>query len=203
MKLPVALILALLALIGCADGVLAADAVSVCYNYGCLAQGDVVFSESELRRVRDLLGDAQSPTHERALLGVAIGWMLGWAGQRLPISADRAGNLADEGVNGRMDCIDHSTTTTRLLRLLESRGWLRFHRVLDPVKRTRGLIFDHFSAQIEEIDPAEATHGSCEEADEDALARRYVVDSWYVDNGQPAPVLALRRWQSGDGPDDD
>ncbi|WP_242463357.1 hypothetical protein [Rhodocyclus tenuis] len=198
MRLPAATVLALLALIGCADCALAADAVSVCYNYDCLMQGDVVFSDGELRRVRDLLGDAQSPVHERALLGVAVGWMLGWAGQRLPINADRAGNLADEGVDGRMDCIDHSTTTTRLLRLLEARGWLRFHRVLEPVQRTRGLIFDHFSAQIEE----KAADNSAP-ADEEVLARRYVVDSWYVDNGQPAPVLALQRWQSGDGPDDD
>jgi len=194
------LILALLLLAGIGGQARAGEAVPVCYNYGCLVETEVRFSDGELKRVRELLGDAQSPVHERALLGVAVGWMLGWAGQRLPIGADRAGNLADDGVDGRMDCIDHSTTTTRLLRLFESRGWLRFHRVLDPVRRTRALLFDHFSAQIEE----KAATGNQPLLDkEEALARRYVVDSWYVDNGQPAPVLALQRWQSGDGPDDD
>lgn len=199
LPLPLAMFLAPLMLAGIGERALAGEAVPVCYNYGCLVQGEVVFSDGELKRVRELLGDAQSPVHERALLGVAVGWMLGWAGQRLPIAADRAGNLADDGVDGRMDCIDHSTTTTRLLRLVEGRGWLRFHRVLDPVRRTRALFFDHFSAQIEE-----KAGGNGAPEDEDArLARRYVVDSWYVDNGQPAPVLALQRWQSGDGPDDD
>lgn len=167
------------------------EAVSVCYNYGCLSEDDVLYSDAQLRRVRDLLGDGRSAVHERALLGVAVGWMLGWAGQQTPISADRGGNYADDGVYGRMDCIDHSTTTTRLLRLIERHGWLRFHRVLAPALRTHFLIFDHYSAQIEEIEnsvPADEKPG------------RYVVDSWFVDNGQPAAVIPLENWLAGEGP---
>lgn len=203
---------ALLAFAGMApaEGAIAADAasdaVSVCYNYGCLTQSDVFYRDAELARVGELLGDAKSPVHERALLGVAVGWLLGIAGQRSPIAADRGGNLADDGVYGRMDCIDHATTTTRLLRLLEARSFLHFHRVLDPAKRTRAILFEHFAAQIEEIAsrPAAVLTATDAISDGDAtLARRYVVDSWYVDNGQPAPVLALQRWQDGEGPDDE
>ena len=169
----------------------ASEKIRVCYNYGCLAEDDVVFSDVQLGRVRDLLLDARSDAHERALLGVAVGWMLGWAGQQTPIRADRGGNYADDGVDGRMDCIDHSTTTTRLLRLFERQGWLRFHRVLEPVLRTNFLVFDHYSAQIE---------------DSQVLAgeqQRYVVDSWYFDNGQPAAVMPLQEWLAGEGPDVD
>lgn len=175
-------------LFACVDA-LAGEPISVCYNYGCLAEAEVLYSDAQLRRVGDLLGDAHNAVHERALLGVAVGWMLGWAGEQSPIAADRGGNYADEGVHGRMDCIDHSTTTTRLLRLFERHGWLRFHRVLAPVRRTQVLVFEHFSAQIED----KAKHR------DDAVFGRYVVDSWFVDNGQPAVVMSLERWLAGEG----
>lgn len=170
-----------------------AETVRICYNYGCLAEAEADFDEPQLARVRALLGTAQSAEDERERLSVAIGWLLGWAGRQTPIAADRGGNYADDGVVGRMDCIDHSTTTTRLLRLLEARGWLRFHRVLDPVLRVRFLFDAHYSAQIEELP---------EVAGDDATAgdaARHVVDSWFRDNGQPAVVLPLPRWLAGEG----
>lgn len=175
-------------LFACVD-VLAGEPISVCYNYGCLAEAEVFYSDAQLRRVGDLLGDAHNALYERALLGVALGWMLGWAGEQSPIAADRGGNYADEGVHGRMDCIDHSTTTTRLLRLFERHGWLRFHRVLTPVRRTQALVFEHFSAQIEEQT----------KSGDDLEFKRYVVDSWFVDNGQPVVVMSLERWLAGEG----
>ena len=111
----------------------------------------MTYSEEQLAQVRALLGTAQTAADERQKLSLATGRLLGWAGQQTPISADRGGNWADDGVYGRMDCIDHSTTTTRLLRLLETRGWLRFHRVLEPEYRVRYLFQVHYSAQIEEV----------------------------------------------------
>ena len=170
-----------------------AETVRICYNYGCLAEAEAEFDEPQLTRVRALLGTAESAEDERERVAVAIGWLLGWAGRQTPIAADRGGNYADDGVRGRMDCIDHSTTTTRLLRLLEARGWLRFHRVLDPVLRVRFLFDAHYSAQIEELPEVAG-----DEATADAAAR-HVVDSWFRDNGQPAVVLPLPRWLAGEG----
>jgi hypothetical protein len=176
-------------LLAFAVGASAGEAVSVCYNYGCQSEDEVFYSDAQLFRVRDLLLDASSDAHERALLGVAVGWMLSWAGQQSPVSADRGGNFADDGAHGRMDCIDHSMTTTRLLRLFERRGWLRFHRVLEPALRTRFLVFDHYSAQIEDMN-----------ADSDEPLR-YAVDSWFFDNGQPAVIIPLEDWLAGEGPE--
>ena len=183
-----------------AAGVSANEALSVCYNYGCQSEDEVLFSDVQLRRVGELLMDGRGVTHERALLGVAIGWMLGWAGEQTPIASDRGGNFADDGVYGRMDCIDHSTTTTRLLHLIERRGWLRYHRVLDPALRSSFLIFEHFAAQIEVIEPAESF---AEKAPTGDVPERYVVDSWFFDNGQPAVVMPLDSWLAGEGPDVD
>lgn len=95
--------------------------LKVCFNYGCLAEAEVSFSPAQLDEITALLraGDAAG---ERARLGEAIGRLYAWAGAQSPIAADKGGNLADDAVYGRMDCIDHSLTTTRFLRLLEGAG---------------------------------------------------------------------------------
>jgi hypothetical protein len=55
--------------------------------------------------------------------------------------------------------------------------------------RNWALIFPaHWSAVIEE----KKTSGEAE---------RFVVDSWFVDNGQPAVILPLAEWKQGAGPD--
>jgi hypothetical protein len=166
--------------------------VVVCYNYGCLAQAEVVYDDQQLRELAEILAPAQDAADERAAIGVAIGRLLGWAGKQSPIFADRGGNYDDDGVDGGMDCIDHSTTTTRLLKMMAAQGLLRFHRVLEPVLRSRFLIFEHYSALIEAIDEGDAALPASE--------RRYVVDSWFFDNGQPAVVMPLAQWQAGDYP---
>lgn len=169
-----------------------AERVSVCYNYGCSAEAEADFTESQMTAIRNLVGTARNAAEEREKLSLAIGWLLGWAGQQTPISADRGGNFADDGVYGRMDCIDHSTTSTRLLRVLENRRWLSFHRVIEPVQRVRYLFEFHYSAQIEELESPAREAGVAEPA-------RYVVDSWFRDNGQPAVVMALQDWLDGEG----
>lgn len=186
--------LSFFSLLLCSAAALAQARVDVCYNYGCLNTATVTYSRQQLRQVRDLLDDAVNAVHERELIGVVVGRLLGWAGKQSPIHADRGGNYADEGVYGRMDCIDHATTTTRLLQMLEQRGWLRWHRVLAPEVRTRLVIFDHWSAVIEEAPKAPFR-------DEHPLSRaRYAVDSWFYDNGQPAVVMPLDEWMDWEGP---
>ena len=168
----------------------AVERVSVCFNYGCLVQAEVEFSDEQLDEIGRSLVVARTAEEEREIIGLAVGRLLGWAGQQSPIAVDRGGNYADDADYGRMDCIDHSTTTTRLLGLIERRGWLRFHRVLEPVLRSRFLFFQHWSALIEE------TSGAVAEADD----ARYVVDSWFFDNGQPAAVMPLAAWLDGESP---
>lgn len=167
-----------------------ANSVRVCYNYGCLVEQEVHYSDSQLAQLRDWLGVARNADEERERLSLAIGQLLAWAGQQSPISADRGGNFADDGVYGRMDCIDHSTTTTRLLQLLANHGWLLFHRVAEPAWRVRYLFELHYSAQIEEIASSQAEGGD---------PARFVVDSWFRDNGRPAVVLPLANWLDGEG----
>ena len=166
------------------------EKVKVCFNYGCLAQAEVVFSNAQLSDLAQLMRSARTAEEERQAIGEAIGRLLGWAGQQSPIAADRGGNYLDDAIYGRMDCIDHATTTTRLLSMMERHGMLRFHRLDEPVLRRRFLLFEHYSALIKEVsgDGAEVAAG------------RYVVDSWFFDNGQPAAVMPLASWQKGESP---
>ncbi len=166
------------------------EKVKVCFNYGCLAQAEVVFSNAQLSDLARLMRAARTAEEERQAIGEAIGRLLGWAGQQSPIAADRGGNYLDDAIYGRMDCIDHATTTTRLLSMMERHGMLRFHRLDEPVLRRRFLLFEHYSALIKEVS------GDSSEVD----AGRYVVDSWFFDNGQPAAVMPLASWQKGESP---
>jgi hypothetical protein len=170
----------------------AGERLSVCFNYGCLSQADAEFSEAQLADVGRLLASAETAAQERQALAVAVGRLLGWAGEQTPVGADRGGNFFDAGIYGKMDCIDHAKTTTRLLEMIERRGLMHYHRVLAPVLRRRFLIFEHNAAQIEQT-------GGGDPAD-DGSGARYVVDSWFFDNGQPAVVMPLALWQSGESP---
>jgi hypothetical protein len=173
-----------------AGAALAQERALLCYNYGCNAQVEVGYGPLQLEPVRTALLTAGDPQAEREILAAEVGRLYRWAGTRTPIQADRAGDLADEGADGRMDCIDHAASTTELLRMLERRGWLRFHRVVEPVRRT-WLIFQHFSAAVEEQGDGAAGGPP---------APRYVIDSWFVDHGEPAVVLPLVEWLDGGGP---
>jgi hypothetical protein len=164
------------------------ETVAVCSGYGCLTEASIRYTEGQLGSIRRMLFATVDAENERKTLANAVGLLYGWAGDQSDVHNDRGGNYADDNVPGKMDCIDHSTSTTRLLRLLENRGYLRWHRVLEPESRNfAGLIPVHWSAVIEELEAGEAA--------------RFVVDSWFVDNGFPAVILPLDEWKKGAGPD--
>jgi hypothetical protein len=171
------------------------EAIVICFNYGCQSEALVIFSEVRLEQARRLLAVTSSPEEERVALSRVVGRLYAWAGEQTPIRADKGGNYNDGEVQGRMDCIDHATTTTRFLEMIELRGWLRFHRVLPPKWRHLFIVSQHTSAVIEELgpmrDPAHTT------------PEQYVVDSWFRDNGRPAVILPLEEWLDGGGAEDE
>ena len=233
------LVLALFCL-STASGVRAAAGVeiAVCHGYGCVIEATIHYDDAQLAAIGQTLRAAVDAAEERKMLADVLGQLYAWAGAQSDIHNDRGGNYADAGMPGRMDCIDHATSTTRLLHLLAARGDLRWHRVLEPqVRHALWLFPAHYSAVIEEIDreavggareaarpepPGEAAgraaalagreeEGSTEGSDDggedtaaqapDEDAGRFAVDSWFVDNGQPAVILPLGEWKKGAGPD--
>jgi hypothetical protein len=162
-----------------------ADEVTICYNYNCHARARVSYSEAQLAPLQQQFAAAGDAAAERKAISTAIGRLYAIAGEQTPIWRDRGGNYADNGENGQMDCIDHSTNTDIFLGLLELHGWLRFHEVLAPIRRVRYLVSEHWAASVR-----------------DRKTRQlYAVDSWYFDNGRPALVLTVEDWRSGNTPD--
>ncbi|MCB1887397.1 MAG: hypothetical protein KDH20_07310 [Rhodocyclaceae bacterium] len=179
----------LVSLVALAPGLAQPASVSICYNYGCLSEERVEFDADLLAGVAASLAGAPDAAAERTRLAAVVGRLYRFAGRHLPIHADRAGDYLDEGVYGKMDCIDHAASTTRLLELLDGEGMLRFHRVMPQQRRTRFLIFQHFSAAVEEL-----------AADGEGGGAQYVIDSWFVEHGEAAVVLPLEAWLDGEGP---
>ncbi|MBU6235894.1 MAG: hypothetical protein KGQ41_08615, partial [Alphaproteobacteria bacterium] len=96
-------------------------------------------------------------------------------------------DVRDTYIQGGMfqqDCVDESTNTTTYLRLLEMKGWLKFHTVSAPNSRlflTSGNLGPHSTAVIEDK----------------KTKAKFAVDSWYHDNGEPAEIVDLQEWKSG------
>lgn len=160
--------------------------VDVCFNYGCMTEQTVTFAPEQFDVLLKEMARATDAGSERERLEWVIARMYRWAGEQSPISVDRAGDFLDDAAHGRMDCIDHAITTTRMLELLQEAGALRHHRVLEAARRRSWLIMQHFSAVIEEMEDG----------------RQYAVDTWFRDHADPAVVMDMEQWRNGSYPDD-
>jgi hypothetical protein len=109
-------------------------------------------------------------------------------GRHTGTSQDLGRNVAGFGRPGQLDCIDESTNTTTYLRLLQQEGLLRFHRVARRATRFGLFVgMPHSTAVIEEIESG----------------NRYVVDSWFRDNGHLPHIVRLEDWRAGRDPLDE
>ena len=156
--------------------------VVVCYNWGCLKQVSVVYPDAWLKKTLAPLRQTKTPAEERAAAAEVVRKLYVKAAEQTPISADEPGNEEDETVNGRMDCIDHSTTTANMLSLLQKKRALRWHEVGPYAHRTL-LVASHYSATL--VETGDAT-------DDDSHV--YTIDPWDVEHGSLPPVAPVREW---------
>ena len=168
------------------SSVFADEIVKICYGYGCLAQKEIIILEAELKPLVFKIQSAENAESERQKIANVIGQLYQIAGRQTPIFQDKAGNFNDPP-SGKMDCIDHSTTTDRFLKILEKRGAFKWHKIAPIQKRFFAFLFlSHYSAAI---------------AEKNAENQIFVVDSWFVDHGESAIILPLAEWKNGGGPD--
>lgn len=173
---------AVLAAVLAACGLARAEELKICFNYGCKDVATVRFEPADLNDVKRLFADVASPQAEREAVARAMGALYFHAALKTPTWRDRGGNVDDDGANGRMDCIDHSTNTSAYLALLDRNGWLRFHSVADRVQRGK-LLAEHWGAQLSEKG-----------------GPNWVVDTWFLDPGSPATIFPLEEWLDGARP---
>lgn len=156
--------------------------IVVCYNWRCKDRAAVSYPDAWLRQTLKPLKQVTTPETERVAVAEVVRQFYLRAAEQTPIGADQAGNNEDDSVNGRMDCIDHSTTTQHILSYLEAHKRLRWHTVGPYAERT-WLVSSHYSATLVERDSEQP------EAD-----RIYTVDPWNVDPGSLPEVASVREW---------
>jgi hypothetical protein len=156
--------------------------VVVCYNWGCLKQVGVVYPDAWLKKTLAPLRQAKTPAEERTAAAEVVRKLYVRAAEQTPIAVDEPGNDEDETVDGRMDCIDHSTTTANMLSLLHKKRALRWHQVGPYAHRTR-FLDSHYSATLVETDV---------EAEDDSQI--FTVDPWLEQHGELPSVLPVREW---------
>ncbi len=154
----------------------------ICFNVECLNELVTGLEQNQEEVIRDLFaGEIESAAQERVIISKAIGIFEYYVSRQSSINTwtDKAGNVGGEDKYFLHDCIDKSNNVTSFLLILQEEGLLQFHKV-KPVSMRAPFFFDqHFAATIAEV----------------AHKKKYIVDSWFLDNGYPATVLPLEEWE--------
>jgi len=160
------------------------DSISYCHGYGCKLRTTIHFSGADMQRLKSIVAaGGSSAKAERMALGKADQWYERISGAQSGTSHDEAKGAFSDAYNAaQLDCIDESTNTTTLLKLIEKRGWLKYHKVGRP--SARGLLFDlrypHNTAVVIETDSREA----------------WVIDSWIPANAEFPDIMPLAVWKT-------
>lgn len=159
----------------------------VCHGHGCRLQSPTGLDEIEWALVAAYFAGVTTPAEERAAIGPAIGAIERAVGPKTGTGTDRAETFLAmfelRMGDGQMDCVDEMTNTATYLSILRQGGLLRFH---EPARQyTNGFFENGFWTH---------TAASMRETSTGTL---YVVDSWWLDNGEPAFVIPAATWQAG------
>lgn len=181
---------------GAADSAQEADLIrypvpthfNICFNHGCQSLANVSLRHEQWQEIRKLFSpEPASPREERERIALAVGKLESLAGKLTGIDNDRGGSLAGLWTSNQMDCVDESTNTHTYLVMLKNDGLLKYHVLADNARRFRPRLYQHYTAVIEET----------------ATQKKYAVDSWFLDNGQPPVILPLSVWKQGWTPGDE
>ncbi|WP_286240680.1 hypothetical protein [Neptuniibacter halophilus] len=163
------------------------ETLRLCRNFGCSDRGTVRFSAEDMAQIRALFTpQSRSPEEERQRIANAIGLMETISGPQLNTVADLAKNdFALSNRSNQLDCIAESLNTSRYLLTLEQQGLLQFHRTGGNAHRgPLRLSAPHNSATIRQLSNQQG----------------FAVDSWFRGNGEPAWVVPIEIWLSGNDP---
>lgn len=157
---------------------------SICYSHSCSLSADTQLSTEEWNAVRQTFDPGSSDAErERQSIAEAISLIETIVGKRTGTDADMAGSFAGMFRDNQMDCIDETVNTSTYLIMMKNDSLIRFHDLLGPVHRGYLLWggWPHVAPVI-----ADMLSGD-----------EYVVDSWFLDNGQPPFIIPLEQWKNG------
>lgn len=156
---------------------------NVCHAHGCAHVSPVSLKAHQWAQVRATFEGVEDAADERRRLRAAIALLERWTGEQTGTDRDIGGSFPGFGRGGQMDCIDEMVNTGTYIRMLESDGLLVHHR-LDSHEYLgffETAFWPHAAVAIREA----------------ASGKRFVVDSWWLDNGAPPYVVAYDEWWEG------
>jgi hypothetical protein len=151
-----------------------------CFDFGCKSNQEIRYSQAQWQSIRQIFeSEWLDPDEEKQAIRKAIALMEEYSGQIAGTSRDEGGNYSPgSDTIKQMDCIDESTNTYQYLNALEELNLLRWHSVEPKVRRIVWFA-QHWTAVVSENTTGEL----------------FVVDSWYLDNGEPPYIQLLADWK--------
>ncbi|MFK7794493.1 MAG: hypothetical protein AB8B89_04015 [Gammaproteobacteria bacterium] len=168
------------------------EKISVCSQYGCQKIAEVSIDDMTWAKITERFEIAvMTPVNERILLAEYIADIEQYIGRKTNTRFDVGGTFnvylkSSYAKSDQMDCIDESTNTLSYLKLLKIKDKLKSHVIVGLVTRG-GLLagYPHTAVLLMDVTNNE----------------KYVVDSWFFNNGRPAVVLPYNTWKIGWKPD--
>lgn len=155
----------------------------ICHSHGCTRKKRVSLKPEQWARIRAIFQGTSGPEDERRRLRTAIAQLERWVGAQTGTDRDVGGSFQGFARSGQLDCIDEMVNTATYIRLME-RDRLLVHHRLDSHEYLGFFetgIWPHAAAAIRER----------------GTERRFVVDSWWRDNGAPPYIVTYEEWWEG------
>lgn len=160
----------------------------ICSNYGCAEISHVSIDVLQWQKILSYFNvSIDSPETERGLLVEVISYIETIVGEQTNTQYDIGGTFniylnLNKVKSKQMDCVDESANTLLYLRILDQHKKINFHKIAGL--RSRGGIFAGYPHTAVLL--------------QDKLSEeKFIIDSWFHDNGQPAEVVPYKAWKKG------
>ena len=159
------------------------DDFKICYAHGCQQSAQVHLSAEQWERIRIVFSPRPSDgATERTRIALAIGELESMVGPPTGTDGDVGGSFQGAFRNNQMDCEDEAVNTLVYLTMMEQDGLITYHDIYRPT--ARGFVvmgWPHVATMLVDKQTKE----------------KFVLDSWFGDNGHPAYVVPLKEWKLG------
>ena len=160
----------------------------ICSNYGCAEISYVSFNTLQWQKILSYFNSKiDSAEAERAVLAQVIAYIEEVVGAQTNTQYDLGGTFniylnLKKAKSEQMDCVDESANTLLYLRILIQNKKINFHEVAGL--RSRGGLwagYPHTAVLLLDKQSKE----------------KFIIDSWFHENGQPAEIVPFKRWKKG------
>ncbi len=160
----------------------------ICHNYGCAEISYVSFNSLQWKKILSYFdSEIVSASAEREILTHVIAYIEMVVGEQTNTQYDLGGTFnvylnLKKAKSEQMDCIDESANTLLYLRLLVQNKKINFHEVVG-LRSRGGLWAGYLHTAVLLLDKQSK--------------EKFIIDSWFHDNGQPPEIVPFQKWKKG------